>query len=94
MRDEGKIFKSTEQDDKIEVTEINYWSFPVTQLAKDVTMSLSWLGSLLWHQFNPWSKNFHMMQVRPKENKSKPKQKQWLYQRNEIKRERSTFLTL
>lgn len=69
MRDEGKIFKSTEQDDKTEVTEINYWSFPVMQLAKDVTMSLSWLGSLLWRRFNPWSKNFHMMQVRPKENK-------------------------
>ena len=27
---------------------------------------LQWLGSLLWCEFDPWSGNFHMLWMRPK----------------------------
>ena len=36
---------------------------------KDLTLSLQWLGSLLWRGFHPWPRNLHMPQVRPRQNK-------------------------
>ena len=38
----------------------------VTQWMKDPVLSMLWLQSLLWRRFDPWPRNFHMMQVRPK----------------------------
>ena len=34
-------------------------------------LSLQWLRSLLWHGFDPWPGNVHMLQVRSKQRKSK-----------------------
>ena len=47
------------------------WSSLVTQQVKDLALSLLWLGSLLWHGFIPWPRNFHMPQLWPKTNKQK-----------------------
>ena len=33
--------------------------------AKDMVLSLLWLGSLLWHRFDSWPWNFHMLQACP-----------------------------
>ena len=41
----------------------------VAQQVKDLVLSLQWLRSLLWHGFNPWPGNFHMLQVQPKKKK-------------------------
>ena len=41
-----------------------------TQQVKDLALSLQHLGSLLWHEFNPWSGNFHMPQAGPKKKKN------------------------
>ena len=38
---------------------------------KDPALSLQWLGSLLCHGFDPWSKNFHMLWAWPKWKKKK-----------------------
>ena len=32
------------------------------QWVKDLALSLQWLGSLLWHGFNPWLRNFYVLQ--------------------------------
>ena len=34
-------------------------------------MSLLWLGSLLWYEFNPWPGKFHMPQAQPKKEKNR-----------------------
>ena len=34
------------------------------QQVKDPTLSVPWLGFLLWCAFDPWPRNFHMPQVR------------------------------
>ena len=34
------------------------WSSSMVQWVKDPTLSLQWLGSLLWHGFDPWLGNF------------------------------------
>ena len=39
------------------------------QQVKDPALSLLW--SLLWHGFNPWSENFHMLWAQPKKKKKK-----------------------
>ena len=36
------------------------------QQVKAPALSLQWLWLLLWRGFNPWPRNFHMPQVRPK----------------------------
>ena len=41
----------------------------VAQGVKDLMFSLQWLWSLLWHWFNPYSRNSHMPQVQPKKKK-------------------------
>ena len=38
----------------------------VVQWVKDLVVSLQWLGSLLWHGFDPWPRNFCMPRVWPK----------------------------
>ena len=43
----------------------------IVHQVKDPAFSLLWLGSLQWHQFYPWSRNFHMPRVRPKEKTDK-----------------------
>ena len=39
-------------------------------MVKDPVLSLPWLGSLLWHGFDPWPWNFHVPWAWPK-NKTK-----------------------
>ena len=39
------------------------------QRVKDLVLPLLWLWSLLWHDFNPWPRNFHMPQAQPKKKK-------------------------
>ena len=36
------------------------------QGVKDLALSLQQHGSLLWHGFDPWLENFHMLWVWPK----------------------------
>ena len=43
--------------------------------AKDPTLSLQWLRSLLWHRFDSWLRNFHMLQAWQKKKKKKKKKK-------------------
>ena len=45
--------------------------FSYEEWVKDLVLSLQWLGLLLGHRFNPWPKNFHMLQVWPKKKKKK-----------------------
>ena len=40
--------------------ELRPQSSPLAQQVKDPTLSLLWLGSLLWHSFNSWPESFHM----------------------------------
>ena len=37
----------------------------VAQQVEDLVLLLLWLRSLLWHGFNPWPGNFHMLQALP-----------------------------
>jgi len=46
------------------------WSSPIAQGVMDPVLSLLRLG------FDPWLENIHMLQVKPKQNKTKQKQKQ------------------
>lgn len=47
----------------------NVWSSLGAQQAKDLVVSLEWVGSLLWRRFNPW--NFHVPAAQPKKNSVK-----------------------
>ena len=38
---------------------------PCGPVVKDLVLSLLWLGSMLWHGFDPWPGNFHMPQAQP-----------------------------
>ena len=38
----------------------------MAQWFRDLALWLQQLGSLLWGRFDPWSGNFHMLQVQPK----------------------------
>ena len=42
----------------------------MAQWVKDSALSLQWLGSLLWHEFNPWPRSFHMLRVWQKKKKA------------------------
>lgn len=44
----------------------------MSQQVKDLTLSLLWLTSLLWHGFDPWPKN---MQMQWKRHMERPKKK-------------------
>ena len=50
------------------------WSLVVQQV-KYPALSLQWPGSLLWHRFDPWPRNFDMLQAGPKNKKEKVKSK-------------------
>ena len=39
--------------------------FPAGLAVKDPALSLLWFGSLLWHGFNPWPRNFHVLWEQP-----------------------------
>ena len=45
------------------------WISLVVQWVKDMTLSLQGLGMLLWREFDPWPRNFHMPWVQPKKKK-------------------------
>ena len=45
----------------------------MTQQVRDLALSRLWLGSLLWHKFDPWPRNFHMPRLQPKKKKKKRK---------------------
>ena len=45
----------------------------VVQCVKDPALSLLWLRSLLWREFDPWPGNFHMLQIWPKKKKRRNK---------------------
>jgi len=47
------------------------WISLVVKWVKDLTLSLQQLGSLLWHEFNPWPGNFYMPWAQPKEKRKK-----------------------
>ena len=59
-------------------TEITMRSSPVGWQA----LSLQQLGSVLWHEFDPWPRNIHWPRVWPKRKKRKRKKKG---EHNEIK---------
>ena len=42
----------------------------VMQQVKYLTLTLQRLGSLLWHGFYPWPRNFHILWAQPKKKKS------------------------
>ena len=37
----------------------------MSQWVKDLVLSLLWLRLLLWCRFNPWPRNFHVLQAWP-----------------------------
>ena len=44
------------------------WGSLVVKWVKDPALSLQQPGLLLWHRFDPWPKNLHMLQEPPKKN--------------------------
>ena len=55
----------------------------MAQQLKDSTLSLLWLGLLLWREFDPWPGNFCMPHVQPKK-----KEKVLIITRNNVKQGR------
>ena len=52
----------------------NEWRSCVAWRIKEPRLPLKWLGSLLWHRFDPQPGNFHMQWMQPrKQNKTKQK---------------------
>ena len=49
---------------------------PVAQQVKDLALSLPQLGLLLWCEFYPWPRNFHMSQVWPKEGEEEEEEEE------------------
>ena len=47
----------------------------MVQQVKDLVLSLQQLVWLLWHEFNPWPGNFHMLCEALKKKKKKKKKK-------------------
>ena len=43
----------------------------VAQWVKDLVLSLQRLGLLVWHRFDPWPGNFHMLIAQPKTKQNK-----------------------
>ena len=58
---------------KEEFKTITIWHSLVVQQVKDPMLSLQQLGLLLWHGFNPWPWNFHVLQAQPKNKLKKEK---------------------
>ena len=38
---------------------------------KNLVLSLLWLWLQLWHRFDPWPRNFHMLQAKKKKKKER-----------------------
>ena len=55
-------------------------------VVKDLVLSLLWLKSLLWHEFDPWPRNFLLYATGAAKEKKKKKKK-------ERKKEKKIFLT-
>ena len=51
--------------------EIALQEFPDGLAAKDLALSLQWLGWLLWHRSDPWPGNFCMLWSWPKKKREK-----------------------
>ena len=70
----------------------------MVQRVKDPALSLQWLGSLLWREFDPWPGKFYILRMKPKKKKKKKKIKtQRKAKRNKFyfkKQEGSVILTL
>ena len=49
----------------------NHQNSLVAQWVKEPALALLWLGSLLWHRFDPWARNFPMLGAWPKKEKKK-----------------------
>ena len=49
----------------------------MAQGVKDL-MSLLRLWLLMWHRFDPWPRNFYMLQVQQKKKKKKKKKKNYV----------------
>ena len=62
---------------------------------KDPPLALQQLGSLLWHEFNPWLGNFHTnaMDIAPPKKKKKERKKENLHMYNGPQLKRSSSLT-
>ena len=54
---------------------ISQWSSCVAQWIKYLVLSLQWLGSLLWHGFDPWPGKFRMLQDVARKKKEEEKRK-------------------
>ena len=52
-------------------------SFLAAQWVKNLALLLQQLGLLLWCSFDPWPRNFHMLQVQQKKNQ-KTKTSKWI----------------
>ena len=48
----------------------------MVQQVKDLVLSLQQLGLLLWRGFDPWPRNFHILQ---EGERKKKKKRMWLY---------------
>ena len=46
----------------------------MAQKVKNMVLSLQCLGSLLWHRFDPWPRNFYMLLAQPKTKQKQKKQ--------------------
>ena len=52
------------------------WEFPGGPGVKDSALSPLWLRLLLWLGFDPWPRNFGMLQAQPGKQKTKQTNKQ------------------
>ena len=48
----------------------------MAQWVRDLALSLLWLGLLLWHGFDPWPGNFHMLCMWQKKKKKKKEEEE------------------
>lgn len=81
MEEKGELVEllsySAKQSPKLECRLLSLYTWkPVPcgvllwlSMYKDPALSLQWLGSLLWREFDPWPESFHMLQVWSKKEK-------------------------
>ena len=51
------------------------WQLPGGIVNEDLVLSMLWLGSLLWHGFDPWAGNFKIKKTKQKKTKKKKTKK-------------------
>ena len=54
-----------------------WWSSLVVHWAEDLASLLLWLGSLLWHRFDPWPGNLHRLWAVAKNKQTKKKSREF-----------------